>query len=135
MNFMYLRTNFMNEIMLLSLVCMGFVASVPLSANALDSQVVNQNLHGETNLLIAQDRRNQNRDRQFTVYYRNSNARQWTREDSHTDRREAQRAADKLERRGYKTYVQMSREANRGMMNRDMMNRDRDMMNRDMQRR
>jgi hypothetical protein len=132
---MYLRTNFMNEIMLLSLVCMGFVASVPLSANALDSQVVNQNLHGETNLLIAQDRRNQNRDRQFTVYYRNSNARQWTREDSHTDRREAQRAADKLERRGYKTYVQMSREANRGMMNRDMMNRDRDMMNRDMQRR
>ncbi len=121
--------------MLLSLVCMGFVASVPLSANALDSQVVNQNLHGETNLLIAQDRRNQNRDRQFTVYYRNSNARQWTREDSHTDRREAQRAADKLERRGYKTYVQMSREANRGMMNRDMMNRDRDMMNRDMQRR
>ena len=135
MNFMYLRTNFMNEIMLLSLVCMGFVASVPLSANALDSQVVNQNLHGETNILIAQDRRNQNRDRQFTVYYRNSNARQWTREDSHTDRREAQRAADKLERRGYKTYVQMSREANRGMMNRDMMNRDRDMMNRDMQRR
>lgn len=120
---MYLRTNFMNEIMLLSLVCMGFVASVPLSANALDSQVVNQNLHGETNLLIAQDRRNQNRDRQFTVYYRNSNARQWTREDSHTDRREAQRAADKLERRGYKTYVQMSREANRGMMNRDMQRR------------
>jgi CelD/BcsL family acetyltransferase involved in cellulose biosynthesis len=126
---MYLKTNFTNEIMLLSLVCMGFVASIPTSANALDSQVVSQNLHGQTNQLIAQDRDNRNRDRQFTVYYRNRGDRQWTREDSHTDRREAQRAADKLERRGYKTYVQMSREANRGMMGRDrgMMGGDRDM--------
>jgi hypothetical protein len=144
---MYLRTNFTNEIMLLSLVCMGFVASVPMSAKALSpQQVVSQNLHGETNQLIAQDRRNQNRDsrserlrqRQFTVYYRNRGdsrserlrQRQWTREDSHTDRREAQRAADKLERRGYKTYVQMSREANRGMMGRDRGMMDRDMMQR-----
>ncbi len=119
--------------MLLSLVCMGFVTSVPVSANALAPQVVSHNLHGETTRLIAQDRRNQNRDRQFTVYYRSSNDRRWTLEGSHTDRREAQRAADKLERRGYKTYVQMSREVNRGMMGRDrgMMNRgmmDRDMM-------
>ena len=115
----------MNKIMLLSLVCMGFVASVPMSANALDPQVVSQNLHGETNRFIAQNSRNQNRDRQFTVYYRSSNDRRWTLEGSHTDRRDAERAARRLERRGYKTYVQMSREANRGMMGRDrgMMNR------------
>jgi hypothetical protein len=125
---MYLRTNFTNKIMLISLVCMGFVASVPMSANALDPQVVSHNLHGETNLFIAQYRHNQNRDRQFTVYYRSSNDRRWTLEGSHTDRRDAERAARRLERRGYKTYVQVSREANRGMMNRDMM--DRDMMQR-----
>ena len=143
----------MKKIILLALVCTGFAVTTPFTAQALDSEKIGQNLDShserlrqrEPNMSLAQYdrdqyrnnqyRRNQNRDRQFTVYYRNSNARQWTREDSHTDRREAQRAADKLERRGYKTYVQMSREANRGMMNRDMMNRDRDMMNRDMQRR
>ena len=101
----------------ISLVCMGFVASVPMSANALDPQVFSQNLRGETNLFIAQYRRNQ--DRQFYVYYRSANDRQWTREGSHTDRRDAERAAQRLERQGYKTYVQVSREVNRGMMGRD----------------
>jgi hypothetical protein len=115
----------MNKIMLLSLVYTGFIATMPMIANALDPQVVGQKLDGETNLLIAQDRRNQNRDRdrQFTVYYRNSNDRQWTLEGSHPDRRDAERSARRLERRGYKTYVQVSREANRGMTG-----RDRDMM-------
>jgi hypothetical protein len=105
----------MNKIMLLSLVCMGFIASVPTSANALDSQVVSQNPHGEASLLIAQYRRNQNRDRQFSVYYRNSNDRQWTFEGYHNNRQDARRAANRLERRGYLTYVQVSREVNRGM--------------------
>jgi hypothetical protein len=128
---MYLRTNLTNKIMLLSLVCMGLSASVPMSANALDPQVVSQNLHGETNLFIAQYRRNQNRQRQFSVYYRSSNDRQWTLEGSHTDRRDAERAARRLERRGDKTYVQVSREVNRGMMGRDReMGGDRDMMQR-----
>jgi septal ring-binding cell division protein DamX len=117
----------MNKLMLLLVVCTGFVASVPMSANALDSQVVSQNPHGEANLLIAQYprnqdynrdqdyRRNQNRDRQFTVYYRNRNDRQWTFEGYHNNRQDARRAANRLERRGYLTYVQVSREVNRGM--------------------
>lgn len=115
----------MNKIMLLLLVWTGLGAIVPMSAKALAPQVVKQNLHGETNLFIAQYRYNRNRDRQFTVYYRSSNDRRWTLEGSHTNRRDAERAANRLERRGYKTYVQMSREANRGMMGRDrgMMNR------------
>ena len=105
----------MNKIMMLLVVCTGFGAIVPMSANALDPQVVSQNPHGETNLFIAQDRRDQNRDRQFSVYYRNSNARQWTLEGYHNNRRDARRAANRLERRGYLTYVQVSREVNRGM--------------------
>jgi hypothetical protein len=99
--------------MLLSFVCMGFVASVPMSANALDPKVVNQNLPGETNLFIAQYRRNQ--DRQFSVYYRNRGQRQWTLEGYHNNRNDAQRAANRLERRGYRTYVQVSRRINSGM--------------------
>ena len=105
----------MNKIMMLLVVCTGFGAIVPMSANALDPQVVSQNPHGETNLFIAQDRRDQNRDRQFSVYYRNSNDRQWTLEGYHDNRRDARRAANRLERRGYLTYVQVSREVNRGM--------------------
>ena len=115
--------------MLLSLVCMGFVTSVPMSANALDPQVVSQHPDGETNLFIAQYRRNQNydrnqnrdslgeglRQRQFSVYYRNRNARQWTLEGYHSNRRDARQAANRLERRGYRTYVQVSRRINRGM--------------------
>ena len=99
--------------MLLSLVCMGFVASVPMSANALDPQVVGQNLHGETNLLIAQYRRNQNR--QFSVYYRSRGDRQWTFEGYHPNRRDAERASNRLQRRGYRTYIQVSRRVYGGM--------------------
>ena len=103
---------------------------MPVAANTLDAQTVNQNFNQESNVRLAQFRRHQNRDRQFAVYYRSSNDRQWTLEGSHPDRRDAERAARRLERRGYKTYVQMSREVNRDMMNRDrdMMPRDRDMM-------
>ncbi len=110
--------------MLFLLVCTGLIATMPMSAKALaPQQVVSQNLYGETNLLIAQDRDNRNRPRQFTVYYRSPRDRQWTLEGPHPDRRDAERAARRLERRGYKTYVQVSREAHRGMMDRDMQRR------------
>ena len=109
--------------MLLSLICMGFIASVPMSANALDRQVVSQNIHGETNLFIAQYRRNQNRDspgerlrqRQFSVYYRSPRDRQWTFEGHHPNRRDAERASNRLQRRGYRTYIQVSRRVYGGM--------------------
>jgi hypothetical protein len=62
-----------------------------------------------------QYRDNQYRDRQFSVYYRNRGDRQWTFESNHYNRRDARRAAYRLERRGYITYVQVSREVNRGV--------------------
>jgi hypothetical protein len=135
----------MKKIILLAMVYTGFVVTTPFTAQAIDSEKIGQNLDShserlrqrEPNMAIAQYRRNQNRDRQFSVYYRNRGDRQWTREGSHTDRRDAERAARRLEQRGYKTYVQVSREVNRGMMgrdrgmmNRDMMGRDRDMQTR-----
>ena len=58
---------------------------------------------------------NQNRDRQFSVYYRNRGNRQWTLEGYHNNRRDARQAANRLERRGYRTYIQVSRRINSGM--------------------
>jgi hypothetical protein len=105
----------MNKIILLALVCTGFAVTTPFTAHALDSEKIGQNLDLETNMEIAQYRRNQNRDRQFTVYYRNRGDRQWTFEGYHPNRRHAQQAANRLERRGYRTYVQVSRRVNSGM--------------------
>jgi hypothetical protein len=120
----------MNKLILLALVCTGFAVTTPFTAHALDSEKIGQNLDREPNMSLAQyDRdqyrdnqnrdyqydRNRNRDRQFAVYYRNRNDRQWTFEGNHDNRRDARRAANRLERRGYLTYVQVSREVNRGM--------------------
>jgi hypothetical protein len=115
----------MKKLILLALVCTGFAVTTPFTAHALDSGKIGQNLDREPNMSLAQYdrdqnrdnqyRRNQNRDRQFSVYYRNRGDRQWTLESNYDNRRDAQRAANRLERRGYTTYVQVSREVNRGM--------------------
>jgi hypothetical protein len=105
----------MNKIILLALVCTGFAVTTPFTAHALDSEKIGQNLDLETNMEIAQYNRNQNRNRQFSVYYRNPRQRQWTLEGYHANRRDAQQAANRLERRGYRTYVQVSRRINSGM--------------------
>ncbi len=80
---------------------------MPLKASALTTQQVDRQSDPIT---LAQFRRN---DRQFNVYYRNRGDRSWILENSYYNRREANRAARRLERRGYNTYVQLSREVNR----------------------
>ncbi|WP_373548046.1 hypothetical protein [Chamaesiphon sp.] len=93
--------------MLLSVVCTTLAATLPFNASAASPQV---QLTSETNLTLAQYRRN---DRQFSVYYRNRGAQQWNLENTYANRQQAQRAARRLERRGYNTYVQLSREVGR----------------------
>jgi hypothetical protein len=115
----------MKKIILLALVCTGFVVTTPFTAHALDSEKTRRNLDQEPNTLIAQYGRdqnrddryrpNQNRDRQFSVYYRNRGDRQWTFAGNHDNRRDAQRAANRLERRGYRTYIEVSRRIYDGM--------------------
>lgn len=100
----------MNKIILLSLAWTGFLVTMPFGAIALDSQTVNQNFNGEPNVRLAQFRRYRNRDRQFAVYYRSPRDRRWTLEGPHPDRRDAERAARRLQRRGFITYIQVSRE-------------------------
>ena len=119
----------MNKLILLALVCTGFAVTTPFTAHALDSEKVGQNLDArnregiaqanaplplaEPNMSLAQY--NRNRDRQFSVYYRNRGNRQWTLEGYHNNRRDARQAANRLERRGYRTYIQVSRRINSGM--------------------
>ena len=79
----------------------------PLQASAATQQVVG---HSDSTLTLAQYRRN---DRQFNVYYRNRGARSWILENSYANRRQAEQASRRLERRGYNTYVQLSREVGR----------------------
>jgi hypothetical protein len=99
----------MKKLILFSLICTGFVATMPFTANALESPQVGQ-IGNTPDLTLAQYRRN---DRQFNVYYRYRGNRSWILENSYYNRREADRAARRLERRGYNTYVQLSREVNR----------------------
>ncbi len=105
----------MKKTLLLSLVLIGFVVAMPSSANALDPHQGSQNLYGETNTLLAQYWRNRNQDRRFSVYYRSPRDRRWTLEGYHPNRQDANRAANRLQRRGFRTYVQVSREVNRRM--------------------
>ncbi len=119
----------MKKIILLTLVYMGFVVTTPFTAQALDSKKISPNLDREPNMSLAQydrdqdrnnqdrhrnnqdrhrdneDRRYQSRDRLFIVYYRNHDDRKWIYVSKHWNRRDAQRAADRLERRGYRTQI------------------------------
>lgn len=94
--------------MLLALVCAGFTTSLPAVATNMPQSVA-QNVSG-ANDLIAQYRRN---DRVFNVYYRYRGNRPWILENSYVNRRNADLAARRLERRGFRTYVQLSRRVNR----------------------
>jgi hypothetical protein len=97
----------MKKLILLSLVCTGFAATaMPFQASAATPQL---DRHSDS-MTLAQYRRN---DRQFNVYYRNRGARSWILENSYSNRRQAEQASRRLERRGYNTYVQLSREVGR----------------------
>ncbi|MBC1241253.1 hypothetical protein GNE10_29895 [Nostoc sp. 2RC] len=101
----------MKKIILLALVGTGFIVNMPFMAQALDSEKIGQNLDRERNMSIAQynrdDRYRHDRSpyRVFVVYYRSRDNRRWIFVSTHYNRRDAERAADRLERRGYRTQI------------------------------
>lgn len=99
----------MKKIVLFALVCAGFAANIPAVATNVP-QTVDRNVSSGSTDLIAQYRRN---DRLFSVYYRDRGDRRWNFENSYVNRRNAEAAARRLERRGYRTYIQLSRRVNR----------------------
>ncbi|PSB59351.1 hypothetical protein [Chamaesiphon polymorphus] len=98
----------MKKTMLFALVCAGLAVNLPAVATSVP-QSVEQNVSGSTDL-IAQYRRN---DRRFNVYYRYRGNRPWILENSYVNRGNAEAAARRLERRGFRTYIQLSRRVNR----------------------
>jgi hypothetical protein len=99
----------MKKTIAFALVCAGLAVNLPANAES-GTRPVGGNIRQSSTDLIAQYRRN---DRQFNVYYRDRGARSWILENSYYNRRKAERAARRLERRGYAAYVQLSREVNR----------------------
>ncbi|HEY9799466.1 MAG TPA: hypothetical protein V6D25_03850 [Leptolyngbyaceae cyanobacterium] len=105
----------MKKIILLALVGTGLVVTMPSTAQALDSEKIGHNLDREPNMSIAQYDRDQYRDdryrdnqypaRPFVVYYRSRDNRKWIYQSIHYNRRDARRAARRLERRGYRTRI------------------------------
>jgi hypothetical protein len=107
------RRTFMKKIIPTSLIFIGFLASTPFVANALDAQISIQNFREPgNNLQLAQYRGRQ--EQRYYVYYRNPRDRVgiWILAGFHAERRDAERAARRWERRGYRTDIRLRREAN-----------------------
>jgi hypothetical protein len=113
-----LQTKLMKKIILLALVGTGLVVTTSFTAQAVDSEKIGQNLDREPNMSIAQYNRDRYRDdqyrddrserlrqRPFVVYYRSRDDRRWIYQSIHYNRRDARRAANRLERRGYRTRI------------------------------
>jgi hypothetical protein len=93
----------MNKIIVISLVSAGFLVTMPFETNALNLRSVNQNLLEKTNLQVAQNRPTYQRG--YTVHYRSHRDRKWTLEGFHAERPDAERAARRLQRNGFRTQI------------------------------
>jgi hypothetical protein len=93
----------MKKLILLALLCTGFAVTTPFTAQALDSEKIAQ--YDRDQNRDNQDHRYQSRDRLFVVYYRSHDDRKWIYVSKHYNRRDARRAANRLERRGYRTQI------------------------------
>jgi hypothetical protein len=102
---------FMNKIIIISLVCTGFLVAMPFEVNALKSRSVNQRLPEKTNLQVAQNRPTYQRG--YTVHYRSPRDRKWTLEGFHAERPDAERAARRLQRSGFRTQIRSRAAAER----------------------
>jgi hypothetical protein len=101
----------MKKIIIISLVCAGFLVTVPIEANTLDSQTASQNSVVETTVLPIQVRPPYQIG--YTVHYRSPRDKKWTLEGFHLKRRDAESAARRLRRIGFITKVRSRSETER----------------------
>ncbi|WP_310486579.1 hypothetical protein [Chamaesiphon sp. VAR_69_metabat_338] len=101
----------MYKIIIISLVYTGFLVAMPFAANALNSQPFSQNFEGKTDLPISQGRPTYQRG--YTVHYRSLRDRKWTLEGFHAERPDAERAARRLQRSGFRTQIRSRAAAER----------------------
>ncbi|AFY96517.1 hypothetical protein [Chamaesiphon minutus] len=93
----------MIKIILVSLVSVGFLVAMPLTVNALDSQIVSQNFDDEVKVHISQVHPPYQIG--YTVHYRSPRDRKWILAGFHAERRDAERAARRLQRSGFRTQI------------------------------
>jgi hypothetical protein len=101
----------MKKIILLSLVCVEFLVAIPTTANMLSTQKFSRNSDRDQNVLPTQTRPPYQIG--YTVHYRSPGDRKWTLEGFHLARRDAQIAARRLQRNGFRTKIQSRAEAER----------------------
>jgi hypothetical protein len=109
----------MKKIILLSLICVEFLVAIPTTANMLSTQKFSRNSDSHSERLRQRDQNalpTQTRPPYqigYTVHYRNPGDRKWTLEGFHLARRDAQIAARRLQRNGFRTKIQSRAEAER----------------------
>jgi hypothetical protein len=109
----------MKKIILLLLICAEFLVTAPLTATALDTSEISLNLARETNVLSTQVRPPYQIG--YTVHYRSPRVgvasrlenREWTLEGFHLEQRDAENAARRLRRLGFRTKIRSRAEAER----------------------
>lgn len=101
----------MKKIILLSLVCAGFLVTAPLRVNAVGTPEVSLNSDRETNVLPTQTHPPYQIG--YTVHYRSPRDRKWTLEGFHLERHDAESAARRLRRLGFRTKVRSRSAAER----------------------
>jgi hypothetical protein len=94
---------FMKQIISILLLSIGLLVTAPIGANALGNPEVSLNLDRETNVLPAQVHPPYQIG--YTVHYRNLRNRKWTLEGFHAERRDAESAARRLRRLGFRTEI------------------------------
>jgi hypothetical protein len=95
----------MQKILLFSLLCTGCLVSAPVRATVVHRQQISQIFAGERYWQLAQFHRHQ--ERRYLVYYRNKNGLVWIFAGFYLNRRDAERAARRLEWRGYRTDIRL----------------------------
>jgi hypothetical protein len=110
------RGIFMKQIVPIALICMGFLVTAPFAANALDLPEVSLNLERETKVLPAQVHPPYAIG--HTVHYRSLRDKKWTLEGFHAERRDAERAARRLRRLGFRTQIRSRAASERRILSR-----------------
>jgi hypothetical protein len=101
----------MKKIVLPLLVCVEFLVTAPLTATALSTPAISLNLDPEMSVLPTPVHPPYQIG--YTVHYRSPRDRKWTLEGFHLERRNAQSAARRLRRLGFRTKIQSRAAAER----------------------
>jgi hypothetical protein len=101
----------MKQIISISLLSIGLLVTAPFAANALGTPEVSLNLDREKKVLPAQVHPPYAIG--YTVHYRSPRDRKWTLDGFHLERRDAESAARRLRRLGFRTEIRSRAAAER----------------------